>query len=83
MTDEVRHFEEDEICDHCGMEIYGAGVPSGYAAGSVDNEWTRTGWMHQDVTECEMHIEEEGHLRLWQDGEYTSPEPPPNRRKAS
>lgn len=79
---QVKHFDEDECCDYCGMEIYGPGVPSGY---TPENSQYRSGWMHQDIEYCAEMIRVERDNAQFQDGSRNawgrSPKSPPNAPK--
>lgn len=61
----ARTFSEDVVCDYCGMEIWGPGIPSGWKSGDPDFQ---SGWMHQDVEVCDENIRDDRDDAAFQDG---------------
>lgn len=77
----VKQFHEEVCCDYCGMEIYGPGVPSGWKPGDENYD---SGWMHQNIEQCDFFIRDsranaqfqDGHLDAWGSKEEIFPTPP-------
>lgn len=82
MTVKRRMFEEDMICDYCGMEIWGPGIRSGYENGQTVDGCGISGWMHEDLGECDENIRGTRDDAQFQDGFRSAwgkpPTPPPN-----